>query len=114
MYDVGVRMLHMLLRGEALIQRRVPLDRIHLQCFSYLHSVILGMEVIHYSPAHLDLRSATPWLREGAFAAEAAQLAEIAEAVDVPRYYLGIIDVLQQWDWSKRVERWTKIIVKKR
>jgi hypothetical protein len=38
----------------------------------------------------------------------------IAEAVDVPRYYLGIIDVLQQWDWSKRVERWTKIIVKKR
>ena len=35
------------------------------------------------SSARLDLRSATPWLREGAFAAEAAQLAEIAEAVDV-------------------------------
>ena len=31
----------------------------------------------------LDLRSATPWLREGAFAADSAQLAEIAEAVDV-------------------------------
>ena len=46
-------------------------------------SAAAGAAAVALSPAGLDLRSATPWLREGAFAAEAAQLAEIAEAVDV-------------------------------
>ena len=34
--------------------------------------------------------------------------------VDVPRYYLGVIDMLQKWNLNKRVERWAKIILKGR
>ena len=46
-------------------------------------SAAASAAAVALAPARLDLRSATPWLREGAFAADSAQLAEIAEAVDV-------------------------------
>lgn len=38
----------------------------------------------------------------------------VAETVDVPRYYLGVVDMLQKWNLSKRAERWSKIILKGR
>jgi len=37
-----------------------------------------------------------------------------AQTVDVPRYYLGVIDVLQKWNWNKRLERWSKTLLKGR
>ena len=40
--------------------------------------------------------------------------AAVALQVDVPRYYMGVIDVLQAWDFSKRTERWAKILFKGR
>ena len=40
--------------------------------------------------------------------------AHVAHSVDVPRYYLGVIDMLQKWNFKKRLERWTKIILKGR
>jgi len=38
----------------------------------------------------------------------------IAREVDVPRYYMGLIDVLQAWDLNKRLERLAKIFLKGR
>ena len=32
--------------------------------------------------------------------------------VDVPRYYMGVIDMLQDWNMSKRIERLAKIVLK--
>lgn len=34
--------------------------------------------------------------------------------VDVAQYYMGLIDVLQEWNASKRIERWAKIVLKGR
>lgn len=28
-------------------------------------------------------------------------------------YYIGIIDILQQWNWSKRIERYFKVYIKR-
>ena len=39
---------------------------------------------------------------------------QIAREVDVPRYYMGLIDVLQAWDLNKRLERLAKIFFKGR
>ena len=38
----------------------------------------------------------------------------IASEVDVPGYYMGLIDVLQAWNFSKRTERYAKILFKGR
>ncbi|MCL4417737.1 MAG: phosphatidylinositol phosphate kinase family protein [Actinobacteria bacterium] len=36
-----------------------------------------------------------------------------AQVVEGPgSYYIGIIDILQEWNWSKFIERWTKIVLK--
>lgn len=32
----------------------------------------------------------------------------------MPEYYMGVIDVLQAWNLSKRMERWAKIVLKGR
>ena len=36
----------------------------------------------------------------------------VASQVDVPGYYMGLIDVLQAWNFSKRLERYAKIVLK--
>ena len=38
----------------------------------------------------------------------------VADEVDVPGYYMGLIDILQAWNLSKRIERYSKIIFKGR
>jgi hypothetical protein len=38
----------------------------------------------------------------------------VARQVDVPGYYMGLIDVLQEWNLSKRLERYAKILFKGR
>jgi hypothetical protein len=36
-----------------------------------------------------------------------------ADVVEGPgSYYIGIIDVLQRWNWKKRLERWFKVYFK--
>ena len=40
--------------------------------------------------------------------------AVVAQEVDVAHYYMGLIDVLQEWNMAKRIERWAKIILKGR
>ena len=37
-----------------------------------------------------------------------------AQVVDGPgSYYIGIIDILQQWNWTKRIERFFKVYIKR-
>ena len=36
---------------------------------------------------------------------------EVGKVVGPDCYYMGIIDFQQQWTWSKRMERWLKVIV---
>ena len=43
-----------------------------------------------------------------------AESGHVAAQVDVPAYYMGLIDVLQEWNMAKRVERWAKILFKGR
>jgi 1-phosphatidylinositol-4-phosphate 5-kinase len=38
----------------------------------------------------------------------------VASHVDVPGYYMGLIDILQAWNLSKRLERFAKILFKGR
>jgi len=38
----------------------------------------------------------------------------VAQSVDVPRYYMGVIDMLQAWNMNKRLERLMKIVFKGR
>mmetsp|Transcript_71793 Transcript_71793/g.215811 ORF Transcript_71793/g.215811 Transcript_71793/m.215811 type:complete len:739 (+) Transcript_71793:414-2630(+) len=38
----------------------------------------------------------------------------VAQSVDVPRYYIGVIDMLQDWNMNKRIERLAKIVLKGR
>ena len=38
----------------------------------------------------------------------------VADEVDVPGYYMGLIDILQAWNLSKRIERYSKIVFKGR
>lgn len=38
----------------------------------------------------------------------------VASQVDVPGYYMGLIDMLQAWNFGKRLERWAKILFKGR
>ena len=40
--------------------------------------------------------------------------AAIARQVDVPAYYMGLIDILQEWNLSKRLERIAKTVFKGR
>lgn len=35
-----------------------------------------------------------------------------ANKVDAPLYLMGLIDVLQEWNFAKRLERWSKIVFK--
>jgi len=43
-----------------------------------------------------------------------ATVGQVARVVDVPRYYMGLIDILQQWNMRKRLERFAKIAFKGR
>jgi len=38
----------------------------------------------------------------------------VARQVDVPGYYMGLIDVLQEWNVGKRLERFAKVVFKGR
>ena len=38
----------------------------------------------------------------------------VPNQVDVPGYYMGLIDILQEWNMGKRMERYAKILLKGR
>merc|ERR1719461_1455012 len=60
-------------------------------------------------PDNLLQRANVPSFRGGIRELAKKDKAVRARVIEGPGiYYLGIIDVLQEWDWQKRMERWAK------
>jgi len=72
------------------------------------YSLLLGVHNQQVATSDLDVRRAVP------DAPDPGPGFVVSQQVNVPEYYMGMIDVLQAWNLSKRIERWAKIVLKGR